>query len=53
MNLVYTFEEKRLLLSITEAKLQLPEQAEVPILLFSGNFDYDLSKFESNDRIII
>ena len=51
VNLVYTFDQRRLLLSITEAKLQLPEQAEVPILLFSGNFDYDLSALDEGDRI--
>lgn len=51
VNLVYTFDQRRLLLSVTEAKLQLPEQAEVPILLFSGNFDYDLSEIEASERM--
>jgi hypothetical protein len=42
INLGYTFEERRLNLTINEATLQLPEREVESIALFSGNFDYDL-----------
>jgi hypothetical protein len=42
VNLGYTFPGKRLNLTINEASVQQPEQAASPIVLFSGNFDYDL-----------
>jgi hypothetical protein len=43
INLGYTFEERRLNLTINEATLQVPEQEANAIALFSGNFDYDLA----------
>jgi hypothetical protein len=42
LNLGYTFADKRLNLSINEASIQSPEQQATPIILFSGNFDYEL-----------
>jgi hypothetical protein len=42
INLGYSFPDKRLNLTINEASVQQPEQATNPIVLFSGNFDYDL-----------
>jgi len=38
INLVFTFEETKLNLSINEAQLQLPEQEKVSVVLFTGNF---------------
>lgn len=43
LNLSYTFEDKRLNLSINEATVQLPEQEQVAVVVFSGNFDYELA----------
>lgn len=47
INLTFTLEDKRLLLNINEAELQLPENKKVPVALFTGNFEYDLSKEEN------
>ncbi len=43
LNLSYPFEHHRLNLSINEATVQLPEQQQVAVVIFSGNFDYDLA----------
>ena len=43
LNLAFDYEEKQLSLSINEAGLKMPESEQVPIVLFSGNFNYDLS----------
>lgn len=50
LNFLYTFDFKRLNLSLNEAFLQLPEQEKMPIMLFSGNFDYELSAESLNER---
>jgi hypothetical protein len=43
LNLGYTFEGKRLNLNINEGMLQDPENnGQIPIVIFSGNFDYNL-----------
>jgi hypothetical protein len=42
MNLVFPYEDKQLSLSINEAGLKLPDAEQAPIVLFSGNFNYDL-----------
>jgi hypothetical protein len=42
INLGYTFPGKRLNLTINEASVQQPDRDPNPIVLFSGNFDYDL-----------
>jgi hypothetical protein len=47
LNLGYTFPDKRLNLTINEAAVQQPDQTSLPIVLFSGNFDYDLSATDS------
>jgi hypothetical protein len=46
LNLVFDYEDKQLNLSINEAGLKLPDSAQAPIVLFSGNFNYDLSALE-------
>ncbi|MEN9517421.1 MAG: hypothetical protein RLZZ381_9 [Cyanobacteriota bacterium] len=46
LNLVFDYEDKQLSLSINEAGLKLPDSAQAPIVLFSGNFNYDLSALE-------
>lgn len=42
INLSYTFDERRLNLTINEATLQAPENVMKAIVLFGGNFDYDI-----------
>lgn len=51
LNLMYTFEDNRLNLGIQEAALQLPEKEQVPILMFTGNFEADLRTIESTNRL--
>lgn len=50
INLTFTLENKRLLLNINEAELQLPEKEKVPVVLFTGNFEYDLSQEENRQK---
>lgn len=51
LNLMYTFEENRLNLGVQEAALQLPEAEQVPILMFTGNFEADLRSVETTERL--
>ncbi|ELS03375.1 hypothetical protein Xen7305DRAFT_00030970 [Xenococcus sp. PCC 7305] len=51
LNLMFTYEDKQLHLSINEATLKLPESEQVPIILFSGNFDRDLSSETAGERL--
>jgi hypothetical protein len=43
LNLMFTYEQKQLYLSVNEAELKLPESSRVPIVLFGGNFDYTVN----------
>jgi hypothetical protein len=43
MNLGYTFDDRRLNLTINEATLQTPDGQTSAIALFNGNFDYDVA----------
>ena len=43
LNLAFDYGDKQLSLSINEAGLKLPDSEQVPIVLFSGNFNYDLN----------
>lgn len=47
----YSLEQGQFTLSINEASLQLPEQAAMPVVLFSGNFSYDLMNQPEGDRL--
>jgi hypothetical protein len=51
LNLLYTLERGQLNLSINSANIQQPEQAPLPILLFSGNFNYDVKDVPDDKRI--
>jgi hypothetical protein len=51
LNLLYTLERGQLNLSINSATIQQPEQEPLPILLFSGNFNYDIKDVPSDKRI--
>jgi hypothetical protein len=48
INLGYTFPDKKLNLTINEATIQQPDQSGAPIILFSGNFDYELNAAENS-----
>jgi hypothetical protein len=39
----YTFDDRRLNLTINEATLQTPDNKVSAIALFNGNFDYDVA----------
>jgi hypothetical protein len=43
INLGYTFDDRRLNLTINEAMLQTPDSQTSAIALFNGNFDYDVA----------
>lgn len=51
LNLMFTYDDKKLHLSINEAALKLPESEQVPIILFSGNFDRDLTSETAGERL--
>lgn len=51
LNLAFDYGEKQLSLSINEAGLKLPDSEQAPIVLFSGNFNYDLSS-EELDKVL-
>jgi hypothetical protein len=52
INLVYDLSECRLNLSINEASIQFPERPAIPVVLFAGNFSYDVSQMPEDDRAI-
>lgn len=49
VNLAYKLEHCRFALSVTEATVQLPDAESLPVVLFSGNFSYDLP--QEGDRL--
>jgi hypothetical protein len=53
INLGYTFDDRRLNLTINDALLQVPEKPASSVVLFSGNFDYDLgANASASDRLL-
>ncbi|WP_013334634.1 hypothetical protein [Gloeothece verrucosa] len=51
INYFYNLENRQLSLSVNEATLQFPEQVTLPVVLFSGNFSYDLGESEPKERL--
>lgn len=51
LNFIYTLENCFLNLSVNEAALRLQDETIVPIVLFSGNFDYDISNEDDDLRL--
>lgn len=43
LNIIYTLEGRQLNLDVTAAQIQFAEQEVIPIILFSGNFGYNLT----------
>ncbi|MGL5881502.1 MAG: hypothetical protein ACRC2V_27545 [Xenococcaceae cyanobacterium] len=51
ISLMYEFEDNSLYLNINEATLQLPESQQVPVVLFTGNFNYDLEAESGSQKL--
>ena len=51
LNLMFTYDDKKLHLGINEAALKLIESEQLPIILFSGNFDHDLTSETAGERL--
>jgi hypothetical protein len=51
LNLLYELERGQLTLLINSAIIQQSEQQSLPILLFSGNFNYDIKGLAADKRI--
>ena len=51
VNLMFSYDEKRLNLKINEATLGLPDSKKLPIVLFSGRFNYNLTAEKPGDRL--
>ena len=51
VSFTFTYDEKQLNLSINEGTLKLPESEKVKIVLFNGNFNYDLTSDSSANRL--
>lgn len=53
INLMYYLERCQLTISISEAKLQKPQEQPITAILFSGNFNYNvnLGQDQSTDRV--
>lgn len=51
LNLNYTFGDKRLTLNVNNGLLRQPETEALPIILFSGNFSYNLSEQPQENRV--
>ncbi len=43
---MFSYEDKQLNLAVNEAGLKLPESEQAAIVLYSGNFNYDLQDYE-------
>lgn len=50
LNLSYKMEKGQFVLSINDATLQFPESEALPVMLFSGNFSYDLAELSEDER---
>lgn len=51
VNYAYTLERGQFNLSVNEAALQQPDQTTTPIVLFSGNFSYDIASITGSDKL--
>jgi hypothetical protein len=50
VNLVYDLADGQLNLSVNEASIQFPDQAATPVVLFAGNFSYDISQTADSEK---
>lgn len=51
VNLAYTLERGVFYLSVNEATLRQPDETTAPIVLFSGNFSYDLTDKNGEEKL--
>ena len=47
----YTLEGKQLVVNVNQGQMQLPEQGSVPVILFSGSFNYVVSGTDQKTRL--
>ena len=52
LNLMFPYEDKQLSLIINEAGLKMPDAEQVPIILYSGNFNYVLDREATNNVLV-
>lgn len=53
LNVIYTLENRQLTLSVNAAEIQESEQSATPIILFSGNFNYNLSALNTRSNLAV
>jgi hypothetical protein len=51
INLAYTLERGVFYLSLQEAALRQPDETTTPVVMFSGNFSYDLASLKEEERL--
>jgi len=51
VQLAYTLEQSQLNLTVNEATLQLPEEQSLPAILFSGNFNHEITGSSRDERL--
>jgi hypothetical protein len=51
INLAYTLERGVFNLSVNEAALRQPDETLTPIILFSGNFSYEMASLSGNEKL--
>jgi hypothetical protein len=52
LNLLYTLDRGQLTLSVNSANIQQSGQEQLPILLFAGNFNYEIKDIPAEKRIL-
>ena len=52
LNLLYELDRCQLNIGINEANIQIPNQPSTPAVLFSGSFNYNLSKEDPSIRLV-
>jgi hypothetical protein len=51
VNFSYTLEDGQFVLSVNDAAIQKTDESPTPVVLFSGNFSYDLKEESDPDRL--
>jgi hypothetical protein len=51
LNFLFTYEQKKLYLSVNEAGLKLADSSPLPIILLGGNFDYEINSADLESKL--
>lgn len=51
VNYAYTLERGEFTLSVNEAAIRQPDETTTPIVLFSGNFSYDIASLTASEKL--